>query len=136
MKQNKMLQLVNCRLRLTLQDGRVIVGQLLAYDKHMNLVLADTEEFRRGRRRGASEQRRTLGLIMLRGRHIVSLCPEGAPQANSNRTRVPAATIMGPSGGRAAGRGMPVPPPGAPIGLAGPVPGMYPPPPAPGGGIH
>lgn len=121
-KQNKLLQLVNCRLRLTLQDGRVMVGQLLAYDKHMNLVLADCEEFRKTR--AAVEQRRTLGLVMLRGHHIVSLTPEGGPPtADMNKTRVPAAAQMGPGAGRAVGRG--VPPPGAPVGLATPVPGMY-----------
>ncbi|PJF18154.1 Like-Sm (LSM) domain-containing protein [Paramicrosporidium saccamoebae] len=115
-----MMQLINCRLRLTLQDGRTMVGQLLAYDKHLNLVLADCEETRRSR---TTEQRRTLGLVMLRGCHIISMAPEGGPGAEDNKTRTPAATMMGPGAGRAAGRG--VPPPGAPVGLAGPVPGMY-----------
>jgi len=41
-----MLQLVNYRLRVTLTDSRALTGQMLAYDKHMNLVLADCEEFR------------------------------------------------------------------------------------------
>jgi small nuclear ribonucleoprotein (snRNP)-like protein len=27
-------------------DGRALVGQMLAYDKHMNFVLAECEEFR------------------------------------------------------------------------------------------
>lgn len=27
-------------------DGRALVGQMLAYDKHMNLVLNECEEFR------------------------------------------------------------------------------------------
>jgi small nuclear ribonucleoprotein B and B' len=115
------MQLINCRLRLTLQDGRVMVGQLLAYDKHMNLVLADCEEFRRTR--SSTEQRRTLGLIMLRGHHILTLCPEGGPpNADMNRARIPATQQMGPGAGRAVGR---VPPPGAPVGISGPVPGMY-----------
>lgn len=35
-----MLQLVNYRLRVTLTDSRALTGQMLAYDKHMNLVLA------------------------------------------------------------------------------------------------
>jgi small nuclear ribonucleoprotein B and B' len=123
-----MMQLVGQRLRLTLQDGRVMAGQLLAYDKHMNLVLADTEEFRKPHSSKTPEQRRTLGLVMLRGEQIVSMCPEGAPTAGLNKTRVPAASMMAPGVGRPVGRGMPVPAPGLPVGLAGPVPGMYTPP--------
>jgi small nuclear ribonucleoprotein B and B' len=41
-----MLALVNYRLKVTINDGRYLIGQMLAYDKHMNLVLAECEEFR------------------------------------------------------------------------------------------
>ena len=41
-----MTLLINYRLRITLNDSRQLVGQMLAFDKHMNLVIADTEEFR------------------------------------------------------------------------------------------
>lgn len=103
-----MLALINYRLRVTLNDGRQLTGQMLAFDPHMNLVLADTEEFRKlKRRKGASskqdndddedggdddesstapmpsaEQKRTLGLIILRGETIVSLSVEGPPPAD------------------------------------------------------
>ena len=41
------MQLINHRIRVTIQDSRMLVGTLLAFDKHVNLVLADTEEFRK-----------------------------------------------------------------------------------------
>ncbi|CAO1631161.1 unnamed protein product [Sympodiomycopsis kandeliae] len=134
----KMLSLINYRLRVTLNDGRQLTGQMLAFDPHMNLVLADTEEFRKlKRRKGASkkaeggsddddddqesstaplpsaEQKRALGLIILRGETIVSLSVEGPPPADKG------AGVGGPLP-PGAGRGMPA---GRGVGLAAP-PGM------------
>ncbi|RKP05553.1 hypothetical protein THASP1DRAFT_10382, partial [Thamnocephalis sphaerospora] len=84
-KNSKMLSLINHRLRITLSDTRQFTGQMLAFDKHMNLVLADCEEFRKVKAKKASgakgeqEQRRALGLVILRGESIVSLTVEGPP---------------------------------------------------------
>ena len=44
---SKLLSYVNYRMRVTVVDGRQIVGRFMAYDKHMNLVLGDAEEFRK-----------------------------------------------------------------------------------------
>lgn len=83
-----MLSLINWRLKVTLNDGRALTGQMLAFDKHMNLVLADCEEFRRVRpkkKQGEAEagppqdMKRTLGLVILRGETVVSLSVEGPP---------------------------------------------------------
>ena len=83
-----MLSLINYRLKVTINDGRAFVGQMLAFDRHMNLVLADCEEFRRIRPKkkpGETEagpgqdMKRTLGLVILRGETVVSLSVEGPP---------------------------------------------------------
>lgn len=88
-----MLALINYRLRVTLNDSRTLTGQMLAFDRHLNLVLADCEEFRfikQKKRKGLTgatttddgeelEMKRALGLVILRGETIVSLSVEGPP---------------------------------------------------------
>lgn len=131
-----MLQLLNYRLRLTLQDGRTFVGQMIGFDKHMNLVLADCEEFRTVKQKSgdAVEEKRALGLIVLRGNTIVSMVVESPPPVGDAMNRQSAAPQMManmPGMARPGMRGPPMPmnmpPPGmppAPMGLAGPMPGM------------
>ena len=82
-----MLSLINWRLKVTINDGRALTGQMLAFDRHMNLVLADCEEFRRVRPKKKTgeetapeqEMKRTLGLVILRGETVVSISVEGPP---------------------------------------------------------
>ena len=128
-------------MRVTLNDGRQMTGQMLAYDKHMNLVLADCEEFRRVRKKNAkattapgasapplveSEEKRTLGLAIVRGANIISLSVDGPPPADPAArlgaqtgapTGVPAAMQAGTGISKPAGRGMP-------SGLTGPAAGV------------
>jgi small nuclear ribonucleoprotein B and B' len=105
-KGSRMMSLIHYRLRVTLNDSRVLIGQMLAYDKHMNLVLAECEEFRIVKIKkkkgggmvqdaaatigtlrsteaeeveGQQEIKRMLGLVILRGETIVSLSVEGPP---------------------------------------------------------
>lgn len=117
-------------MRVTLTDGRQIIGRFMAFDRHMNLVLGDAEEFRqlppkKGVPEEDREKRRVLGLIILRGDEVVDLTVEGPPPADEARMVKAAGIVPGPGIGRAAGRGMPVAAPGmAPAGLAGPAPGV------------
>lgn len=130
MRTSKIGQLLNSRVKVTLQDSRVFIGQLLAHDKHLNIVLADCEEFRllkRGNKTGESE-RRTLGMIVLRGEEVVSISQEtGAPPRGGNKARIPvaASTTTSTQTGNVIG----IPPPGMapmpPAGLSGPMPGMF-----------
>ncbi|KAI8147323.1 hypothetical protein BJV82DRAFT_507858, partial [Fennellomyces sp. T-0311] len=130
---SKMTNIINYRLRITLSDSRTLTGQMLAFDKHMNLVLADCEEFRKIKPKNKKkdedelEQKRTLGLVILRGETIVSMSIDGPPPPTTNESRARGpALAMGPGMGRPAGRGMPAaPPPGGPmVGLSGPVRGV------------
>lgn len=86
----------------------------------MNLVLADTEEFRRVKRKapktaapGASssatltetEEKRTLGLTIVRGAHIISLSVESPPPADPS-ARLGASAPGGVTATLAAGSGI------------------------------
>ncbi|PVV05269.1 hypothetical protein BB560_000216 [Smittium megazygosporum] len=138
-KNKKMMGILNHRLRITLSDGRQFTGQMLAFDKHMNLVLSDCEELRRVKSSAkvdkdattrVREIKRMLGLVILRGDTVVSLSVDGPPpvsvDAAHERARL-AAMPVGPGLARPASRAVPLaaqPPMAAPPGLAGPVRGV------------
>ena len=100
----------------------------MAFDRHMNLVLGDSDEYRiikSKKGQGLTEQKeekRNLGLIILRGDSVVSMTIEGPPPPEEDEKLTPG----GPGVGKAVGRGLPITAPimGAPIGLSGPVRGV------------
>jgi len=120
-----MAQWLDYRVRVTISDQRMLVGTFMAFDKYMNVVLADCEEFRKIRSKGKKddekEVKRTLGFVVLRGETIVSLMAEAPPPSGPKKPEIQ----PGPGRGQVAGRGMPAAPlSSAPAGLAGPVRGV------------
>lgn len=113
----------------------------------MNLVLADTEEFRRISRKSKTagptnaplvdaEEKRTLGLTIVRGTQVVSCSVDGPPPADPSARlggAGPAPLAAGPGISKPAGRGLPIGLGGPAAGLGGPAAGVGAPAPAPGG---
>ncbi|KDE02788.1 hypothetical protein MVLG_06681 [Microbotryum lychnidis-dioicae p1A1 Lamole] len=149
-KGGKLASIINYRVKVTLNDTRTLIGQLLAFDKYMNLVLAECEEFRRVKSSaskaaavpgvtiededdGEDEMKRTLGLVILRGETIVTLTVQGPPPVQEEQRAGAHPHIgMGPGVGAPAGRGMGLAPPTmrqAPQTFAPPpgMPGLMPP---------
>jgi len=115
----------------------------------MNLVMADTEEFRRVKRKSAksqipgsaepqfveAEEKRTLGLTIIRGAHVVATTVEGPPpadpsarlgaQAGAGAVGAPSAMSAGPGISRPAGRGMGASLQGPAAGVGGPGPAGF-----------
>lgn len=100
MKQDARLpDLIGFRLRVLTQDGRVYVGELLAFDKFMNLVLKNCIEERIPRtqldklkddnsdKTNIKIEKRTLGLAILRGEQVLSTVVQDKPQL-SKRERI------------------------------------------------
>lgn len=89
----------------------------MAFDRHMNIVLGDTQEFRKIRTKKTSgiteekEEKRTLGLIILRGDSVVSMTIEGPPPPEIDEKMTPGGPGLAKT---AAARGVPVAPAIAP----------------------
>ena len=86
----RVFKYLNLTVKCLTKDGRTFVGIFKAFDKRMNVVLTNSTEFRRVRRRKddnnpdspfvIKEEKRNLGMIVMRGEHIVSMAAEGGQQ--------------------------------------------------------
>lgn len=98
-KQNSRLSdLINYKLKVFTQDGRVYIGELLAFDKYMNLILSDCIEERIPRGQllklnsknkdvinSIKPERRVLGLTILRGENVLSTVVEDKPNTTKRQ---------------------------------------------------
>lgn len=75
---------IDHRVRVQLEDKRIMIGTLIGFDKHLNLILADAEEFRiikpKSKEDPIRELKRPLGLLILRGDYVLSITAEKSPQ--------------------------------------------------------
>ena len=88
-RQSKFLMWINYRIRVTLSENRVLIGTFLAFDKHMNIVLSDTEEHclvKSKNKKFDREKRRTLGLVLIRGDSVIAISAE-SQEPNNNKKR-------------------------------------------------
>mmetsp|Transcript_90268 Transcript_90268/g.291896 ORF Transcript_90268/g.291896 Transcript_90268/m.291896 type:complete len:231 (+) Transcript_90268:140-832(+) len=117
----------NWRCSVTLIDGRVLVGTLMAVDRHVNLVLCNTEEYRKYKVKGkpeGKELKRMLGFIVVRGTEILYVQPEECGKEELVETdkskKIKAAPKAEAKGGSPVALGLP----GMLPGLPGMLPGM------------
>lgn len=98
-----------------------MVGNFLAFDKHMNAVISDTEEFRKVKPKRAGElereQKRMLGMVLIRGENVVSITAEAPPPPQARRPGE--SLVIGKAKAEKAISGVPLD--RAPPGLAGPT---------------
>lgn len=71
---------LNKTFRVEMSDGRVLVGVFLCTDRDANIILGSCSEYLPEEASAcnststANEEPRMLGLVMVPGKHIVSLC--------------------------------------------------------------
>jgi N-alpha-acetyltransferase 38, NatC auxiliary subunit len=74
----KLRSWLNKYFRIKLTDGRTLIGLFLCTDADSNIILGITTEFR-------DEEERTLGLVIVPKKHIVSIEVDKTPQFDPNQ---------------------------------------------------
>ncbi|CAH0399987.1 unnamed protein product [Chilo suppressalis] len=68
----KLRKWLNMNFRIEMTDGRVLIGVFLCTDRDANVILGACSEYLKSSE-GVAEEPRVLGLVMVPGRHIVSI---------------------------------------------------------------
>lgn len=68
----KLRSWLNKTLRIEMSDGRILIGVFLCTDRDANVILGSCSEYLSAEELSSSEPR-VLGLVMIPGKHIVSI---------------------------------------------------------------
>lgn len=68
----KLRSWLNNTLRIEMSDGRILIGIFLCTDRDANVILGSCEEYLSADDMNSGEPR-VLGLVMIPGKHIVSI---------------------------------------------------------------
>ncbi|XP_014286227.1 N-alpha-acetyltransferase 38-B, NatC auxiliary subunit [Halyomorpha halys] len=69
----KLYSWLNKQMKIEMTDGRVLVGIFLCTDRDANVILGSCTEYLNPEVCGFTDEPRILGLVMVPGRHIVSI---------------------------------------------------------------
>lgn len=71
----KLRSWLNKSFRVEMTDGRILAGVFLCTDRDANLILGSCSEYlpTDGKTKSVNEEPRMLGLVMIPGKHIVSI---------------------------------------------------------------
>ncbi|XP_022185331.2 N-alpha-acetyltransferase 38, NatC auxiliary subunit isoform X2 [Nilaparvata lugens] len=76
----KLRRWINRQMKIEMTDGRILIGVFLCTDRDGNIILGSCSESQQTD--GCYDEPRLLGLVMVPGRHVVSL--HLAPSNNSD----------------------------------------------------
>nr|CAH7754125.1 unnamed protein product [Callosobruchus chinensis] len=81
----KLRSWLNKSFRIEMTDGRVLIGVFLCTDRDANIILGSCSEYlpQSMNRKPTNEEPRMLGLVMIPGKHIVSIHIETNESCNS-----------------------------------------------------
>jgi len=66
--------LLNQNFKVKMSDGRTLIGIFVCTDRDRNVILGSCQEYINPPDSGSPEEPRILGLAMIPGHHIVSMC--------------------------------------------------------------
>uniref|UniRef100_T1J0V0 Sm domain-containing protein n=1 Tax=Strigamia maritima TaxID=126957 RepID=T1J0V0_STRMM len=65
---------LNKSMKIEMTDGRTLIGTFLCTDRDCNVILGSCSEYLCADEGGTEDEPRVLGLAMIPGHHIVSIC--------------------------------------------------------------